>query len=147
MAHFRFRLETLLRYREHLAEQAEYEVARLAAEEQSLRAAIEQLHRRMLDEQEQSTTTAAHHLQMLDAHRRSLAEQIRTLEQELDAVRTERERAEQRLIERMQERDVLGRLRQRRYEEFALEQRRHEQRQLDEIAARRHRNAPSYEQR
>ncbi|GIV56979.1 MAG: hypothetical protein KatS3mg040_1747 [Candidatus Kapaibacterium sp.] len=115
MAHFRFRLETLLRYRKHHAEQAEYEVARLAAEEQSLRAAIEQLHRRMLDEQEQSTTTAAHHLQMLDAHRRSLAEQIRTLEQELDAVRTERERAEQRLIERMQERDVLGRLRQRQY--------------------------------
>lgn len=147
MAHFRFRLETLFRFREHLAEQAEHEVARLAREEQSLRAAIEQLHRRLLDEQEQSATTVAHDLQTLDAHRRSLAEQIRALERELEAVRVERERAEQRMIERMQERDVLGRLRQRRYEEFTLEQRRQEQRQLDEIAARRHRNAPSYEQR
>lgn len=147
MAHFRFRLETLLRYREHLADQAEHEVARLSAEEQSLRTAIEQLHQRMLEAAVFDATTAACHLQTLDAHRRSLAEQIRTLAKELEVVRLERERAELRLLERMQDRDVLGRLRQRRYEEFALEQRRKEQSQLDEIAARRHLNAPSFDQR
>ena len=70
-----------------------------------------------------------------------LAEQISTLERELEFLSIERERAELRLVERMQEQDVLERLRQRRYEEYMLEERRDEQRQLDDIAGRRHQAA------
>ncbi len=141
MARFRFRLQPLLHYREYRTEQAKHELARLSAEEQTLRAAIEQLRERMRALEVHSDRTPAHQLQVFDAHRQHLAEQIRTLERELDFLSIERERAELRLVERMQEQDVLERLRQRRYEEYVLEERRDEQRQIDDIAGRRHQTA------
>ncbi len=140
MPRFRFRLQTLLHYRQHLVEQTEQALARLNAEEHALLDALERCQAELQRGAIDSASIKAHHLQAYDAYRQQLVERIRMLERQLLAVRAERDREQERLVERLQDCDVLERLRQRQHQEYLHAERRHEQSQLDEIAARQRRS-------
>ncbi|GIV55061.1 MAG: hypothetical protein KatS3mg039_1579 [Candidatus Kapaibacterium sp.] len=139
MARFRFRLQTLLHYRQHLVEQSEQAVARLSAEEQALLEQIHHCRAELNSRADHGAGMKAHQLQLQDAYRQQLADRVRLLERQLDAVRSERQREQERLVERMQACDVLERLRERRLQEHAYTERRDEQNQLDDIATRQRR--------
>jgi flagellar FliJ protein len=136
MSRFHFRLQTLLSYRQHIVEQAEHALAQMLAEERALAEQIESCQRELDRCSQTPTTRTASDLQTRDAYRRQLLDRIAVLQRQLAIVRTECERSRQKLVEHMQERDVVEKLRQRHFDEYLLAERRNEQRQLDDIAAR-----------
>lgn len=140
MARFHFRLQSLLHYRQHLVGQAEQALAQLIASEQALVTEIEQCRSALACCPTGIASVKARDLQAHDAHRHHLLERIALLEQQRAVIHAERERLQEELIERMQECETIEKLRQRRLEEYLLDQRRREQHQLDEIAARRQRS-------
>lgn len=142
MAQFRFRLQTLLRYRQHLVEQAEHALAQLVAEELAVMESLERCRATLYACSEQGAAMKAHQLQAQDAYRQHLAEQIRMLERQLQTIQAARRQQQERLVERMQDCDVLERLRERQFQEYLDAERRGEQQQLDDIAARK-RHFPS----
>ncbi|MCX7929366.1 MAG: flagellar export protein FliJ [Chlorobi bacterium] len=139
MARFRFRLQSLLEYRQHLVEEAQQELAHLNARARAIEAAIDQCVQDIDEAAAPTSSVKAHLLQLHDARRQHLVERVYMLKQDLESVRAEQERATERLVQRMQQRQVLDKLRQRRLEEHILDERRTEQQRLDEIAARQHR--------
>lgn len=140
MARFHFRLQSLLHYRHHLVEQAEQALAQVVASEQAVIAQIEQYRSALARCSAEMASVKAHDLQSHDAHRHHLLECIALLEQQRAVIRAECERLQEELITRMQECKTIEKLRQRRLDEYLRDQRRREQHQLDEIAARRHRS-------
>jgi len=143
MTQFTFRLGTLLSLRESQRDACRAELAaaraeqdRLASQRQSLVAEQQRQH----DEQRQRASAAAVDLmQLLQLHdyeaalRTSLA-QLGELETQQEAIVRQRQIA---LGEAQREVAVLEKLRERQHQQHQMHESRREQRQLDEIAARR----------
>lgn len=137
MARFRFRLQTLLHYREHLVEQAQQALAQLCAREQALLAEINHCKQKLEYFGVQGTAWTAHELQVHDAYRQRLTEELTMLQSKLAVLQLEREQMQYQLLERMSERDALEKMRQRHLEEHQRLLQRAEQHLLDDIAGRR----------
>jgi flagellar FliJ protein len=142
---FRFPLEPVLAHRRRIEEDKERRLgerlrelaaarAELASLEDEYRryAAVIRTKHRMLD----AETLRAHyaHLEYLDRAIDAQLAVVRTRTAAADVARAE-------LIEASKERKTVERLRERRYEEHVLEEGRIEQKELDDVNARRHEHA------
>ncbi len=139
-----FRLQSLLEFRRQVEDEHARALGEVLAEEQRIRDAIDALN---LRREEQTTALAAlmsvgrfdtegytQHAAYLDALGRTLDQHASALETAMALV-VERRAA---LVEALKERRVLERLRDRQAEEAAVEDNRHEARDVDDLVMSRH---------
>lgn len=139
-----FRLQSLLDYRRQLEEEQTRALAEVTAEEQRVRDAIAALDRQREDQtaglaalMTQGTFDAEGYAQRaayLDAIGLALDQQALALAAAAERVRERREA----LVEALKDRRVLERLRDRQAEEAAIEDNRHEARDVDDLTTSRH---------
>ncbi|TAJ19704.1 MAG: flagellar export protein FliJ [Dehalococcoidia bacterium] len=139
-----FRLQSLLEFRRQVEDEQARALGQVLAEEQRIREAIEALN---LRREEQTTALAAlmsggtfdtegytQHAAYLDALGRTLDQHASALDAAMALV-VERRAA---LVEALKDRRVLERLRDRQAEEAAVEDNRHEARDVDDLVMSRH---------
>ncbi|MEW6220014.1 MAG: flagellar export protein FliJ [Thermodesulfobacteriota bacterium] len=143
---FRFRLETLLRYRQDLEDAAERELGRQAHILTGLQEELAAIGRRLATLRQELEIQQAEGMAVvrlrLYLHGISHFERLRGEQEtriQVQAHAVDKARAD--LVRRRQERQIVERLRERQAERYLLEERRHQDRQADAMAVLRFRHA------
>ncbi len=142
MARFWFSLGRLLQLRTQELQQAQSILQQLSARRRAVEAMLEQLHREREALQETATrsgTVPAQYFHDLWAYSQHLQQQLEEHHRECSRLRQMETAQQAQLREVLKAKDVLERLRERRWEAFRRAEDRQEQRLLDEIAQRQHR--------
>lgn len=139
MKAFRYRLDRLLKYRDHLVKMKQQELALLLSQIRRVLSQIESVGREKEETRRfilRQLTADSFWLAYGVRYQQMLEELQQRLEQKRLALEEERARVEKELIARRQEVKVLERHRQRKRDLYDLDLAREEQKFLDEVAAR-----------
>lgn len=133
MAKFRFRFESVLRYREEQEKQARDVYLGCQARRIDTERRIDEVAN-TLSECLNRGLGNLNEMMSMQNYLDKLDDEVQELKIVLDVLQQEEERAHEAWIESKKEADVLARLKEKRFEDWCLEETRAEQRELDEFA-------------
>ncbi|MBD3410189.1 MAG: hypothetical protein GF419_08290 [Ignavibacteriales bacterium] len=141
MAKFQFEFENVKRVKEILEKQAQKEVALIdsqIARQYEERRSVEEARRRLELDVARNPRRSMFEIQRKADLERALDEKGRRIERHIAELKRKRQKKLDQLVERSKERKIFEKLKERRYEAYLAEERRHELKDNDDMTAQKY---------